>query len=107
MFDEKCEFVLVKWRPLRQETAEGQSVGDAPRWPTVTLAHPNCELPSCEREGARAQSYTVVFRDESGESYRCDLAQEAWSAFADGKRYAGKLRALVGSLDCGSLSPAR
>ncbi len=74
-------------------------------WPAVTLASSGCRTPGCEREGARSETYTVVFKDQAGESYRCDLAQNAWSSFADGKRYSGKLRALTGSLDCDSLLP--
>jgi len=107
VFDEKCDYVLVKWSQLRQEAAEGQSVSDAPRWPSVTLARAGCAVAGCEREGSRSESYTVVFQDAKGESYRCDLTQSAWTSFAPGKRYAGKVRGLVGSLDCGSLSPAR
>jgi len=49
----------------------------------------------------------VVLKDPAGETYRCNLAQNAWSSFADGKRYSGTLRALTGSLDCDSLLAAR
>ena len=107
IYDDKCEYVLMKWSQARQETAEGAATAPAPHWPTVALGRTACSSLGCEREGARDESYTVVFRDEKGENYRCDLAEAAWSSFADGKRYTGKLRALVGSLDCGSLVAAR
>jgi len=69
VYDEKCEYVLVKWSQLRQEAAEGRSVGDVPRWPAVSLARAGCALPGCEREGARNERYTVLFKDERGEAY--------------------------------------
>jgi hypothetical protein len=61
----------------------------------------------CEREGTRSEQYTVLFRDAKGEEHRCDLDQKAWSSYVEGQRYAGKLRALTGSLDCGSLQAGR
>jgi hypothetical protein len=107
VYADKCDFVLVKWATLRQESAEGKSSADAPRWPSVALTRGGCTSAGCEREGTRDETYTVVFRDAKGEQYRCNFDQSAWSAFADGKRYSGKLRALVGSLDCSSLSSTR
>jgi hypothetical protein len=107
VYDDKCDFSLVKWRQQRQEAAEGKNVGDAPRWPAVTLARAGCPLPGCEREGARSESYTVVFKDAAGATFSCDLAQNAWSGFVDGKPYGGKLRALTSSLDCASLAASR
>jgi hypothetical protein len=73
----------------------------------VTLARSGCTSPGCEREGSRDETYTVVFRDAKGEEYRCDFDEKAWAGYAEGRAYAGKLRALVGSLDCGSLRGAR
>ena len=104
VYDDKCDYTIVKWTKLREDKAEGQAVSPAPRWPAVALARSGCSAPGCEREGPHSESYTVVFKDEHGESYRCDFPEATWSSFADGKRYAGKLRALVGSLDCGSLA---
>ncbi len=107
VYEEKCDFLVLKWSQLRQEAAEGANVADAPHWPAVKLGLSGCSVPGCEREGARNESYIVVFKDRAGESYRCSLAENAWSRFDDGKRYSGKLRALVGSLDCDSLMAAR
>ena len=106
VYEEKCDFLLVKWSQQRKEVAEG-ALADAPHWPAVALARAGCTTVGCEREGARKETYTVVFKDAAGESYRCDLAQNAWTSFADGQRYSGKLRALTGSLDCDSLVAAR
>jgi len=107
VYDDKCEYVVLKWSQARKETADGAALAPAPHWPVVTLARAACSSVGCEREGARDESYTVVFRDDKGESYRCDFAQATWSSFAESARYSGKLRALVGSLDCGSLVLAR
>jgi hypothetical protein len=105
VYDEKCDYAVVKWSTLRQETAEGKASDDAPRWPAVMLTRAGCTAVGCEREGARTETYTVVFQDARGEQYRCDFDQTAWSSFRDGASYSGKLRALLGSLDCSSLSP--
>ena len=66
-----------------------------------------CSEPGCEREGERQERYSVKLKDDAGESYDCDFTQEKWQGLVPGKRYPGKLRALVGSLDCGSLTPER
>jgi hypothetical protein len=101
VFDQKCSYSIVKWSKARQEVTDGAA--DAPRWPAVKLARTGCSEPGCEREAGRDESYTVLFRDGRGEQYRCDFDEKTWSSYADGARYSGKLRALVGSLDCGSL----
>jgi hypothetical protein len=107
VYEDKCDYVIVKWSKQREEKAAGAAVSAAPRWPALTLARAGCSSPGCEREGARAETYTVVLKDAAGETYRCDLPENAWSGLIDGKRYTGKLRALVGSLDCSSLVAAR
>ena len=107
VYEDKCDYVVVKWSQARKEIAEGAALAPAPHWPNVVLSRAACSSVGCEREGARDASYTVVFRDKKGESYQCTFAEPAWSTFPDGKRYTGKLRALVGTLDCSSLVAAR
>jgi hypothetical protein len=107
IFEDKCDYVVVKWSQARKETAEGAATAPPPHWPAVALARAACTTAGCEREGAHDETYTVVFHDGKGESYRCDFAEAAWLTFPDGKHYTGKLRALVGSLDCSSLLAAR
>jgi hypothetical protein len=107
VYDEKCSYSIVKWQRARQEVAEGTQASAAPRWPAVTLSRSGCTSPGCEREGAREETYTVVFRDTQGEEYSCNFDEKSWASYADGQRYAGKLRALVGSLDCSSLRGPR
>jgi hypothetical protein len=101
IYDQKCSYTIVKWSQSRREVAEGTA--ETPRWPAVTLARSGCNEPGCEREAARDESYTVLFRDAQGEQYRCNFDEKAWASYADGASYSGKLRALVGALDCGSL----
>jgi len=107
IYEEKCDYVVLKWSQAREEVAKGDSIADAPRWPMVVLGRSGCSAPGCEREGAHSQSYSVFFKDQAGDTYRCELVQNAWSSFVEGKRYSGKLRALVGTLDCDSLRPVR
>lgn len=105
IYEDKCSFVLPKWSPQGEQRAQGES--SAPHWPTVALGRSGCRDPGCEREGARRERYVVQFKDDAGESYRCDFSERVWDQFSAGKRYPGKLRALVGTLDCGSISPDR
>jgi hypothetical protein len=107
VYEDKCDYLLVKWSRLRQEVTEGKSVADSPHWPAVSLNRAGCSVPGCEREGTRSETYTVVLKDPAGEIYRCNVAPHAWSTFADGQHYSGKLIPLVGSLDCDSLVAAR
>lgn len=106
IYEEKCDFVLEKWSKQREALAEG-GAADAPRWPEVTLARAGCNVVGCEREGLRSESYKVTLTDQAGEVYGCFLPQNAWSTFTDGRKYNGKLRALVGTLDCSSLVATR
>lgn len=106
VYDDKCSFVLLKWTPQRSERAAGDA-SESPRWPEPKLARGGCSEPGCEREGERNARYKVQLKDDAGESYDCDFTQEKWLGLVPGKRYPGKLRALVGSLDCGSLTPER
>ncbi|MDF3069281.1 MAG: uncharacterized protein K0R38_4882 [Polyangiaceae bacterium] len=99
VYEDKCDFAVEKWHAERQAKAEGDGRHPAPYWPSVAHSSPN------EREGARRELYTVVFRDAAGETYRCELPERAWTAFAPGAAYRGKVRAVGGSLDCASLPP--
>lgn len=107
VFEQKCSYSIEKWQRSRQAVAEGGQADDPPHWPALRLARSGCASTGCEREGSREETYTVVFRDAQGEEYRCNFDEKSWASYADGQRYAGKLRALVGSLDCSSLRGAR
>ena len=106
VYADRCEFALTEWARIREVSVEGKPDA-APHWPLVALTRNGCNTVGCEREGARRESYTVVLKDAQGESYRCNFDEKTWSGFASGSRYSGKLRALVGSLDCSSLRASR
>ena len=61
-----------------------------------------------ETPGARGCTpQSCGFRDAHGEEYRCDFDEKSWASYAQGQRYAGQQRPLVGSLDCRSLRGSR
>ena len=76
VYADKCEFVVVKWSQLRKDAAEGNGVAPAPHWPAVALTQTGCSATGCEREGARDESYSVVFHDDHGETYSCDFPEK-------------------------------
>ncbi len=103
VYSERCYFTVDKWTKTRSASAEGAAVADAPRWPDASISRPgSCE--GCEREGARRETYTVVFRDDAAHDHPCDFDEQRWSSFSDGSRWKGALRVVGGGLDCGSLS---
>jgi membrane protease subunit (stomatin/prohibitin family) len=104
VYSDRCYFTVDRWTKSRSATAEGSSIGDAPRWPDASLARAgSCE--GCEREGARHETYTVVFRDDGAKDHSCDFDEQRWASFSDGSRWKGALRVVGGGLDCASLSP--
>ncbi len=105
VYADKCDYSIVKWSAVRKAVAEGKAPAEAPRWPAVELTRAGCAQLGCEREGGRSEKYSVAFHDDAGEHYACDFPEPRWSRFADGKRYPGKLRALIGTLDCSTLTP--
>jgi hypothetical protein len=104
VYADKCRFSVDRWRTVRTERASG-GMADAPRFPAASLARPGSCV-GCEREGKRAETYAVVFKDAERKEHRCEFEEKRWSAFKPGSRWTGKLRTLVGSLDCDSLVPA-
>jgi ribosomal protein L40E len=99
VYADKCDYVVQKWHAERQAKAEGNAREPAPYWPSVAHSSPS------EREGPRRETYTVLFQDPAGETYRCDLPESAWSSFSPGAAYRGRVRAVGGSIDCASLAP--
>jgi hypothetical protein len=104
VYDDKCDYSVDRWSTSRKAELQG-AAPEPPRWPESALSKAGCNLAGCEREGARAETYTLVLSDADGESYRCELPESLWSRFVGGKSYPGKVRAVVGSLDCSSLVP--
>jgi hypothetical protein len=103
VYADRCDIELTEWHVIRTAEAKGASPSDPPRWPNAELGRPGTCL-GCEREGARNESYTVVFTDlkSKGES-NCDFPQDKWASFAKGSKWKGKVRVLTGGLDCDAL----
>jgi hypothetical protein len=103
VYADKCYFTVDRWTKARSATAEGASLGDAPRWPDLALARAG-RCVGCEREGARTENYVVVFRDDQAREHSCEFDQVRWSSFADGSRWAAQMGVVSGALDCNTLS---
>jgi hypothetical protein len=106
VYADKCDYVLNEWVKARELAARGE-LDSRPRWPEITLQNGGCQRVGCERPGGRSERYSVLFKDDKGEGYRCDFDEPTWSTYAKDARFGGKLRALVGTLDCSSLRPGR
>jgi hypothetical protein len=103
VYADRCYYTVDKWAKARSESAEGRSLADAPRWPSPSLVRPGtCD--GCEREGARVETYTVLFKDEGAHEHPCDFDQQRWASFAEGSRTTGAMRVVGGGLDCGSVA---
>ncbi|HEX3850565.1 MAG TPA: hypothetical protein VHW01_06335 [Polyangiaceae bacterium] len=100
VFDDKCDFQVARWHTARIAKAQGSETTNV-KWPDTQLTRPGT-CSGCEREGTRSETYTVVFQDPKVDTFRCDFAQQKWSAFAVGSKWSGAVR-LMGTLDCDSL----
>lgn len=104
VYDQKCVYVVTRWKTARTATADGASLSMPLRWPDPELARAGtCE--GCEREGTRKETYTVLFRDSKGGEQSCDFDAQKWASIPDGSRWKGALRVVGSALDCGSLRP--
>src|SRR5450755_2137157 len=87
VLDDKCDFQITRWHAARTAKAQGSDAANV-KWPDTQLTRPGT-CAGCEREGARSETYTVVFQDPKAETFRCDFAQQKWSAFAVGSKWSG------------------
>jgi hypothetical protein len=106
VYGDRCSYQIEKWKTARTETASGQSLADAPRWPEPKLARTGSCV-GCEREGKRTETYSVTFKDQHGETYGCDFPEARWAGIRPATSWKGEIRRLTSSLDCDSLQPAR
>ena len=106
VYDDKCDFKIDKWSTARTEAATGAAVTDEPRWPEVKLGKAGSCI-GCEREGEHTEKYTVVFRDQAKEEYRCDFPQAKWATFKAASKWKGDVRRMTSTLDCDSLAAAK
>ena len=102
---DRCEFEVTDWRAARTLVEKGASLSEIPRWPAVALARPGTCI-GCEREGSRAEKYTVRFADaqSNGAAASCEVSEARWRTFAKGSKWKGKVRVLTGGLDCDGLT---
>lgn len=103
VYADRCEYEVIEWVRKRQLTARGASTSETPVWPDAGgLRKGSCV--GCEREGPRAETYTVHFKDaKGGEARECTFPQEKWATFAPGSRWQGKQAVMTGSIDCDTL----
>lgn len=103
IYADKCYYQINRWTKVRSERTAGEALTPAPVWPAVTLAHVGQCL-GCEREGARGQSYKVLFREEPAErAHDCSFDEAKWSTFKVGSRFASKVSVVTHSLACDEL----
>jgi len=100
VYSDRCRFDIDRWRTARTAKAGG-GPADEPRWPPVDLARPGTGAVGSEREGARTESYVVVFRaPEASSDDSCTFDQAKWKRFRPGSKVQGQVRVLTGGVDC-------
>lgn len=100
---EWCDFKVEEWTTKRTERSQGKALSPAPSWPEVKLARKGCSDVGCQREGPRAETYTVKLQDEEGDAHTCDLPQDQWAGMAVGSKWAVQVK-LTGGIKCGTLA---
>ena len=103
VYDDWCSYDIDKWDHVRNETTQGSSVADTPRWAEITLA--NTGALGSERESGRTETYGLHFRDEDQRELACNLAQDRWAGVADGSTWKASVGVLADTIDCDSLKP--
>ncbi len=96
-----CRWTGTAWRYSRDETARGSG---SPAWPDAKITRPGDCL-GCEREGTRAEVYSVHLAGPDGSS-TCDVSESAWARFETGSRWISEAGALSGNVRCDTLTPA-
>jgi hypothetical protein len=102
--DQRCTYKVQKWVVTRTEKASGGSLKDKPHWPSVKLGRTG-ECMGCQREGKRAETYTLLFQDSAKKKLSCAVPAEKWQKVAVGSKWTGQVGVLSGDLDCGALKP--
>jgi hypothetical protein len=93
-----------RWVPSREVTASGRTLGDTPRWPTLTLV-PGSGL-GAEREGGRDEEYVVLLRLSGDKTAECRVNQDAWQRAAVERTYEVSVGVITGQTDCSALERA-
>lgn len=104
IYDDKCSYLVDRWRVQRTDTARGDRA-QPQQWPSVPLARPGA-CRGCEREGARRERLLVDLTGVDAAAYTCDVAAPLWARLAPGARVPMKVRVVGGGADCSSLDAA-
>ncbi len=102
VYDDRCSYTIDRWVVERTEKASG-SGGEEPRWPDVVLEKKGTGL-GAQREGARAETYTVHYESPENETFTCAYPQQEWTSIEEGSTWTGKAGVLTGGLRCDSLT---
>lgn len=104
VYDTWCDYTVDRWWYARTVKASGSET-DPPVWPTYTLAT-GAGLYGKEREGSRHETYTVIVREDDGDSHSCDFKDQAkWASYPVGTKVSLKLY-ITGKPDCDTLKKA-
>jgi hypothetical protein len=107
VYDDKCSYKVNTWGYERSEKTSGKSIAEPRAWPVVRLTRTGSSVGS-EREGTRKATYKVTFSGENGkEGGSCEVDEARWATFTVGSKWQGTASAMTGSLDCGSMKPAK
>ncbi len=104
VYDDYCTYTVNRWVPSREVTASGRTLGDTPRWPTLTLV-PGSGL-GAEREGGRDEEYVVLLRLSGDKTAECRVNQDAWQRAAVERTYEVSVGVITGQTDCSALERA-
>lgn len=98
VYDQKCTYTQDRWVQARTAKAGAAALTPEPTWPATNLA-------AGEREGARTETYTVTFTEDT-RTLSCDVPQAQWAHLTDGSRWKAPVGVLSSSIDCSALQPA-
>jgi len=101
IYDDKCGFKVDRWKTDRTARAAG-GLAQAPAWPDPGLVKPGtCK--GCDREGKRAETYTVTFETADGKTFDCPFPAGQWKGIAVGSAWSTKQGVMSGTPSCGDL----
>ncbi len=101
VYDERCSFSVDRWVTVRSPTERGERLTDTPRWPSVSVREGNCR--SCERVGAKRETYSVAIRGPDGTKWDCEVSESKWRSLDEGAQRSVKVGVLTGGAKCDSL----
>jgi hypothetical protein len=102
VYDTWCDYTIERWADVQPAVAQGSSIGDAPRWPTINLnTCSGSPRLGCERESRREEAYVVVFSEGNSTQSAAECTfdnEQMWRRFEPNSLWNGSKRALGGLL---------